>query len=82
MKGLEGASRYLLPRLLLACSSRGPFYQPTGDGRWAANDPADIGALAVKTLTESGHEGKAFTLSGPESLDAVQYREEALGRDR
>jgi len=53
--------------------SQGAFYQPTGDARWAAIDPADIGAVAVKALTAPGHEGKAYTLTGPESLSASQY---------
>lgn len=53
--------------------SEGAFYQPSGDGRWAAIDPADIGAVAVKALTEPGHEGKAYTLTGPESLSAADY---------
>lgn len=53
--------------------SQGAFYQPTGDGQWAAIDPADIGAVAVKALTEAGHEGKGYTLTGPESLSAAGY---------
>jgi uncharacterized protein YbjT (DUF2867 family) len=53
--------------------TQGAFYQPTGDGRWAAIDPADIGAVAVKALTSSGHEGKSYTLTGPESLSAAGY---------
>ena len=53
--------------------SEGAFYQPTGTGRWAAIDPADIAAVAVKTLTTPGHEGKAYTLTGPESLSGAQY---------
>ncbi len=53
--------------------SEGAFYQPTGDGRWAAIDPADVGAVALKALTTPGHEGKAYTLTGPESLSAAQY---------
>jgi len=53
--------------------SQGAFYQPTGEGRWAAIDPADIGIAAVKALTEPGQEGQAYTLSGPESLNAAQY---------
>lgn len=53
--------------------SQGAFYQPTGDGRWAAIDPADIGAVAVKALTTPGHDGKAYALTGPESLNASQY---------
>jgi uncharacterized protein YbjT (DUF2867 family) len=53
--------------------AHGAFYQPTGEGRFAAIDPADIGACAVKALTEPGHEGMAYELSGPESLSAAQY---------
>lgn len=53
--------------------AQGTFYQPTAAGRWAAIDPADIGAVAVRALTESGHEGRAYTLTGPESLDAAGY---------
>jgi uncharacterized protein YbjT (DUF2867 family) len=53
--------------------SQGAFHQPTGDGRWAAIDPADIGAVAVKALTAPGHEGKGYTLTGPEALNGAQY---------
>ncbi len=53
--------------------SDGAFYQPSGEGRWAAIDPADIGAVAVKALTTPGHEGKTYTLTGPESLSAAGY---------
>jgi uncharacterized protein YbjT (DUF2867 family) len=53
--------------------SQGAFYQPTGEGRWAAIDPTDIGAVAVRALTTPGHEGKAYTLTGPNSMSAAQY---------
>jgi len=53
--------------------SKGVFYQSSGDGRWAAIDPADIAAVAVKALTTPGHEGRAYTLTGPESMSAAQY---------
>ncbi|MBI3105354.1 MAG: hypothetical protein HYY95_07255 [Candidatus Rokubacteria bacterium] len=59
--------------LVLPLHCTRPTYQPTGDGKWAAIDPADIGAMAVKALTQPGHEGKAYTLTGPESLSAAQY---------
>ncbi|GAC1649636.1 MAG: SDR family oxidoreductase [Gemmatimonadaceae bacterium] len=49
------------------------FFQPTGIGRWAAIDPGDIAAVALRALTTSGHEGKAYTLTGPESMDAAGY---------
>ncbi len=53
--------------------TQGAFYQPTGEGRWASIDPADIGAVAVKALTTPGHEGKGYTITGPESLSAAGY---------
>jgi uncharacterized protein YbjT (DUF2867 family) len=53
--------------------AQGACYQPTGEGRWAAIDSADIGAVAVNALTTSGHEGKGYTLTGPESMSAAQY---------
>ena len=31
-------------------------------------DPADIGAVAARVLTEEGHDGQAYPLSGPEAL--------------
>ena len=49
------------------------FYQPTGDGRWAAIDPADIASVAVKALTSAGHEGKGYTLTGAESMNGAEY---------
>jgi uncharacterized protein YbjT (DUF2867 family) len=51
----------------------GAFYQPTGAGRWAAIDPADIAAVAVRALTEPGHEGEAYELTGSEAMDAAGY---------
>ncbi len=53
--------------------TQGAFYQPTGEGRWAAIDPVDIGAVAVRALTSQGHEGKGYTLTGPESLNGAGY---------
>lgn len=53
--------------------SQGAFHQPTGEGKWAAIDPADIGAVAVAALTGKGHEGKAYPLTGPESISASGY---------
>jgi uncharacterized protein YbjT (DUF2867 family) len=53
--------------------SGGAFHQPTGDGRWAAIDPVDIGAVAVRALTSQGHEGRAYAMTGPEALSAAQY---------
>ena len=47
-------------------------------------DPDDVGAVAALALTSTGHEGRAYRLSGPESLlpaDCVAVLAEVLGRE-
>lgn len=46
----------------------GAFYAPLGDTRVAHVDVRDIAAVALKTLTEHGHERKVYTITGPEAL--------------
>ena len=43
-------------------------YTPSGSGKTAFVDIADVGEVAAKVLTENGHEGKDYILTGPESL--------------
>ncbi|MFJ5725468.1 NAD(P)H-binding protein [Streptomyces sp. NPDC093149] len=38
----------------------------------ACVDPRDIAEVAVRALTEDGHEGAVHTLTGPEAISAVQ----------
>ncbi|WP_394835540.1 SDR family oxidoreductase [Pendulispora rubella] len=45
-----------------------PIQVATGEGKHAVIDPRDIAAVAVRALTESAHDGKAYSLSGPEAL--------------
>jgi uncharacterized protein YbjT (DUF2867 family) len=55
-----------------------------GDVPIAGVDPADIAAVAAKALLEAGHEGRAYSLSGPEALlpaDRLRILGRALGRD-
>lgn len=35
-------------------------------------DPRDIAEVGVRALTEAGHQGRAYTLTGPEALTAAQ----------
>src|SRR5258708_7554811 len=49
-------------------AGEGAFYAPLGDARVALVDVRDIAAVALKALTEHGHEGKAYTITGPEAL--------------
>jgi uncharacterized protein YbjT (DUF2867 family) len=63
--------------------SEGAFYSATGDGKISHVDVRDIAAVAVKALTAPGHEGKAYTLSGPEALtysEAAMALSKALGK--
>jgi uncharacterized protein YbjT (DUF2867 family) len=57
---------------------------PAGPGRTAPIDPADIAAVAATTLTQDGHEGKEYLLSGGETFtvaEQVQILAAAIGRD-
>jgi uncharacterized protein YbjT (DUF2867 family) len=54
---------------------QGAIYQPAGDSAASFIDAADIAAVAAKVLTSTGHEGKAYTLTGPQSLTYAQVAE-------
>src|SRR5256885_15860642 len=56
-------------------NSQNAFYGSQGDGKVSHIDIRDIGAAAVKTLTEDGHEGKAYTLTGTEALSNARVAE-------
>ena len=44
------------------------FAAPIGSARVSAVDVRDIADVAVAALTEPGHEGRTYTLTGPEAL--------------
>jgi uncharacterized protein YbjT (DUF2867 family) len=55
-----------------------------GPGRYAPIDPADIAAVAALALTEDGHQGAEYTLTGDEVLtvaEQVKILADAAGRD-
>lgn len=59
------------------------FHLPAGDGKVSLIDTRDIAAVAVKALTQKGHEGKVYTLTGPEALSNTRISEilsEVTGR--
>jgi uncharacterized protein YbjT (DUF2867 family) len=47
----------------------GGIYVAAGAGRVSFVDVRDVAAAAAAMLTSTGHEGKAYTLTGPEALD-------------
>ena len=49
-------------------ATEGHFVAPIGDARVSAVDVRDIAAVATRALTESGHEGKTYTITGPSAV--------------
>ena len=63
--------------------SEGKLHLPHGDAGVGFIDTRDVAAAAAEVLTSDGHEGKAYTLTGPESIsyyDAVKILSEAAGK--
>lgn len=61
----------------------GVVYLPFGDGKVAYIDAKDVGEAAAHVLTTSGHENKAYVLSGEQALtagEALRALGEASGR--
>jgi len=48
---------------------RDEIFLPAGRGKTAFIDARDVGAIAARTLTESGHDRMAYELTGREALD-------------
>lgn len=66
-----------------AISERNEIAVPAGRSRTAFVDARDVGGAAAEVLTAPGHLGKAYTLSGEQSLtysDVAQIMSSVLGR--
>jgi uncharacterized protein YbjT (DUF2867 family) len=62
----------------------GYVIDPVGPGRFAPIDTADLAAVAAAVLTEDGHEGQVYALTGDELLtvtEQVRILAKAIGRD-
>ena len=62
----------------------GAFYLPFEDAKLAPVDLEDVGKAAVALLTQTGHEGKNYMMSGPEALTMQQVAEQislAIGKN-
>jgi uncharacterized protein YbjT (DUF2867 family) len=69
---------------LPAIRDGGYVLDPAGPGRYAPIDPADIAAVAALALTEDGHQGREYVLTGDEALtvaEQVQILSAATGLD-
>ena len=75
MQNLLGQARQI--------AAQGVIYQPVGDAKASFIDVRDIASVAARALTEDGHEGKTYVLTGPEALsyyDVAAKLSEATGR--
>lgn len=76
MQNLAGAHRAEIRDL-------GEIVVPAGRGKTAFIDVRDIAAVAARTLTEGGHAGRAYSLTGAAALDYYEVASilsQALGR--
>jgi len=53
--------------------SQSTVYKAYGDARMNYTSNKDIGEVAAKVLTEPGHEGKSYNLTGPDTLNTNEY---------
>lgn len=92
VRGLGIAWTFLRPNLFFqgllsfasTIASQGRFFAPVGDARVSAVDVRDIAAVAAVALTEGGHEGATYTLTGPAAIthpEIANALSAALGRD-
>src|SRR5918997_1802812 len=64
-------------------ATQNAFYAAAGDAKVSVVDVRDIAEVAVAALTQPGHEGKSYELTGPQALTHAEMAEtlsEALGR--
>lgn len=52
--------------------SEGRVFSNFGHGKLPVIHPRDIAAVAARALTSPGHEGKAYPLTGPDSLTTAE----------
>lgn len=61
----------------------GQFFLPNGDGKASLTDMRDVAEVAVLALTEPGHEGKIYSLTGPAAIsnhEAAEVMSKVLGK--
>jgi uncharacterized protein YbjT (DUF2867 family) len=66
-----------------ALGEDGSYYAPAGEARISMTDARDVAAVAARVLTEDGHSGQAYDITGPEALSHDQACAQlgaALGR--
>ena len=57
-------------------STKNAFYACAGKAKVNIVDARDVAAVAFRTLTETGHAGKCYDITGPESLTHAEIAEQ------
>ena len=52
--------------------SEGRFFAPLAEARVSVVDVRDVAAVAAAALTQTGHEGKTYDITGPEALTQAE----------
>ena len=79
-------AHFFMQNIMMAAqtvASEGVVYMAFKDGKVGMIDVRDVADVAVKVLTEDGHEGKTYTLTGPASIsfgDVAAALSKALGK--
>lgn len=63
---------------------QGAIYEPAGDAKTSFVDARDIAAVAVQALTQNGHHGQAYAITGAQAYDRYQVAQaiaQAAGKD-
>ncbi len=55
--------------------ARSALMLPMGDARIASTDVGDVADIAVRALTEPGHENRIYPITGPEALTMAEVAE-------
>jgi uncharacterized protein YbjT (DUF2867 family) len=71
-------SNYYMTNLLASVEQirEGKLVAPAGEGKIAMIDPRDVGAVGAATIAGEGHDGRTYTLTGPEGISFGQVAEE------
>lgn len=70
-------------RFAPAIREHGEFYAPIGEARVSLVNVADVAAVTIAALTEDGHAGKTYEITGPEALsyaDCAAALSDTLGK--
>jgi uncharacterized protein YbjT (DUF2867 family) len=69
---LNSFMQNFVPSHARSIAAQGTFYEPLADARVSHVDTRDIAIAAANVLTETGHEGRAYDITGPEALTDYQ----------